>query len=215
MLSCLLGASCAEAPAVRSCWNIQPRANVVHTAVEAIHGPTDLAVPPPLCAARSCSQGDMSARTIDVKLQFDRFNGIAGPAARIFRRNLIQCGGERADLASSMATIMSSTPVRYPTPNASTGSPQPTSVEVTDPLLCPPELGCVCLECPTLVSGSGVLALRCRTSRSPCRVELNTRSTTLVTHDAGGRYNILFYSASVRCKSNSTARSINPTRRPG
>ena len=34
-----------------------------------------------------------------------------------------------------MATIMSSTPVRYPTPNASTGSPQHTSVEVTDPLL--------------------------------------------------------------------------------
>ena len=52
-----------------------------------------------------------------------------------------------------MATIMSSTPVRYPTPNASTGSPQPTSVEVTDPLLCPPELDlvtrvshpCICL----------------------------------------------------------------------
>ena len=54
-----------------------------------------------------------------------------------------------------MATIMSSTPVRYPTPNASTGSPQHTSVEVTDPLLCPPGLDCVCLECPTLVSGSG------------------------------------------------------------
>ena len=46
--------------------------------------------------------------------------------------------------------------------------------------------------------GTGVLALRCRTSRSPCRVEFNTRSTTLVTHDAGGRYNILFYSASVQ-----------------
>ena len=38
MLSCLLGAACAEAPAVRSRWNIQPRTNVVHTAVEAIHG---------------------------------------------------------------------------------------------------------------------------------------------------------------------------------
>ena len=46
----------------------------------------------------------------------------------------------RAELARSMALIMTSTPVRYPTPNASTGSPQPTSVEVTDPLLCPPEL---------------------------------------------------------------------------
>ena len=34
-----------------------------------------------------------------------------------------------------MAVIMSPTPVRYPTPNASTGSPQHTSVEVADPLL--------------------------------------------------------------------------------
>ena len=34
-----------------------------------------------------------------------------------------------------MAAIMSPTPVRYPTPNASTGSPQHTSVEVADPLL--------------------------------------------------------------------------------
>ena len=87
---------------------------------------------------------------------------------------------QRAELARSMVLIMTSTPVRYPTPNASTGSPQHTSVEVTDPLLCPPELD-LCLECPTLVSGSGVLTLRFRTSRSPCRVEFNTRSTTLVT----------------------------------
>ena len=143
-----------------------------------------------------------------------------------------------------MATIMSSTPVRYPTPNASTGSPQPTSVEVTDPLLWqglrqvkakgrPPTLwhrgfslflfifSAVKASCPynmqlqmgvtwtwpcdgivglttssaldnagdwrswsptwprtmvpRLCSGTGVLALRCRTSRSPCRVEFNTR----------------------------------------
>ena len=106
MLSCLLGAACAEAPAVRSRWNIQPRANVVHTAVEAIHGPTDLAVPPPLCAARSCSREDMSARTIDVKLQFDRFNGIAGPACRIFRRNLLQCGGRADDRGYSIADTL-------------------------------------------------------------------------------------------------------------
>ena len=91
MLSCLLGAACAEAPAVRSRWNFHPRRNVVHTAVETIHGPTDHAVPPPLCAAWSCSR-DMSARTIDVKLSFDRFDGIAGPACRIFRRNLLQYG---------------------------------------------------------------------------------------------------------------------------
>ena len=46
--------------------------------------------------------------------------------------------------------------------------------------------------------GTGVLALRCRTSRSPCRVEFNTRSTTLVTHDAGGRYNILQLIAGIK-----------------
>ena len=113
MLSCLLGAACAEAPAVRSRWNFQPRANVVHTAVEAIHGPTDDTVPLPPCAARSCNREDMSARTIDVKLQFDRFNGVAGPACRIFRRNLLQCGG-RANLMliceSSVLTSISSAP---------------------------------------------------------------------------------------------------------
>ena len=70
----------------------------------------------------------------------------------------------------------------------------PTHERWSDRTLCcaRPNSSCVCLECPTLVSGSGVLALRCRTSRRPCRVEFNTRSTTLVTHDAGGRYNILF-----------------------
>ena len=71
----------------------------------------------------------------------------------------------------------------------------------------------MCLECPTLVSGSGgywrfgavpravrigasvPYLAQSRTSRSPCRVEFNTRSTTLVTHDAGGRYkhSILIY----------------------
>ena len=106
MLSCLLGAACAEAPAVRSRWNIQPRANEVHTAVEAIHGPTDLAVPPPLCAARSCSQRDMSARTTNVKLQSDRFNGIAGPAARTFRRSLIQRGSKPDDRGFSIADCL-------------------------------------------------------------------------------------------------------------
>ena len=46
MLSCLLGAACAEAPAVRSRWNFQPRSNVVHTAVEAIHGTGGRSVAP-------------------------------------------------------------------------------------------------------------------------------------------------------------------------
>ena len=48
---------------------------------------------------------------------------------------------------------MASTAVRYPTPQRVDGSTQHTSVEVTDPLLCPPELDlvtrvshpCICL----------------------------------------------------------------------
>ena len=97
MLSCLLGAACAEAPAVRSRWNFQPRAKVVHTAVETIHGPTDDAVLPPLCAAWSCSRKDMSARTTNVKQQPDRFSRITGPAAHTFRRSLVQRGGKPDD----------------------------------------------------------------------------------------------------------------------
>ena len=52
---------------------------------------------------------------------------------------------------------MASTPVRYPTPNASNGSPQHTSVGVTDPLLCPPGLDeVVCVSSvPPWLSGSG------------------------------------------------------------
>ena len=51
MLSSLLGASCAEAPAVRSCWNLPTRSNVVHTAVEAIHGTGGRSVDAPLTPA--------------------------------------------------------------------------------------------------------------------------------------------------------------------
>ena len=40
---------------------------------------------------------------------------------------------------------MASTAVRYPTPQRVDGSTQHTSVEVTDPLLCPPELDLVLL----------------------------------------------------------------------
>ena len=48
---------------------------------------------------------------------------------------------------------MAATAVRYPTPQRVDGSTQHTSVEVTDPLLCPPELDlvtrvsrpCICL----------------------------------------------------------------------
>ena len=48
----------------------------------------------------------MSARTIDVKLSFDRFDGIAGPACRIFRRNLLQCGGRADDRGYSIADTL-------------------------------------------------------------------------------------------------------------
>ena len=95
MLSCLLGAACAEAPAVRSRWNFQPRANVVHTAVETIHGPTDHTAQPPLCAAWSCKQRAMSARTTDTELQPGRFDRIVGgPIASTFRRSLLQRGSK-------------------------------------------------------------------------------------------------------------------------
>ena len=51
MLSCLLGAACAEAPAVRSRWSLSTRSNVVHTAVEAIHGTGGRSVDAPLTPA--------------------------------------------------------------------------------------------------------------------------------------------------------------------
>ena len=51
MLSCLLGAACAGAPAVRSRWNLLTRSNVVHTAVEAIHGTGGRSVDAPLTPA--------------------------------------------------------------------------------------------------------------------------------------------------------------------
>ena len=63
----------------------------MHTAVEAFHGPTDLAIPLPLCAARTCNERSMNARTVDVKIAFERYDGIPGPACRTFRRNLLQC----------------------------------------------------------------------------------------------------------------------------
>ena len=44
---------------------------------------------------------------------------------------------------STPASHMASTAVRYPTPQRVDGSTQHTSVEVTDPLLCPPELDLV------------------------------------------------------------------------
>ena len=102
MLSCLLGAACAEAPAVRSRWNFQPRAKVVQTAVEAFHGPTDDTFLPPPCAAWSCSR-DMSAMTTNVKQRPDRFNRITGPAAHAFRRSLVQRGGKPDDRGFTFA----------------------------------------------------------------------------------------------------------------
>ena len=105
MLSCLLGAACAEAPAVRSRWNFQPDPTWCNRR-ETIHGPTDHAVPPPLCAARSYSQRDMSARTTNVKLQPDRFSRITGPAAHTFRRSLVQRGSKPDERGFSFADCL-------------------------------------------------------------------------------------------------------------
>ena len=56
---------------------------------------------------------------------------------------------------------MASTAVRYPTPQRVDGSTQHTSVEVTDPLLCPPELDLVTrVSRPCICLCRGVLAPR-------------------------------------------------------
>ena len=56
---------------------------------------------------------------------------------------------------------MASTAVRYPTPQRVDGSTQHTSVEVTDPLLCPPELDVVTrVSRPCICLCWGVLAPR-------------------------------------------------------
>ena len=59
----------------------------------------------------------------------------AQPPVR-YRRN----SDRRPDIVGA---IEASTAVRFPTPQRVDGSTQRTSVEVTDPLLCPPELDLV------------------------------------------------------------------------
>ena len=62
---------------------------------------------------------------------------------------------------STPASHMASTAVRFPTPQRVDGSTQHTSVEVTDPLLCPPELGVVTrVSRPCICLCWGVLAPR-------------------------------------------------------
>ena len=57
--------------------------------------------------------------------------------------------------------------------------------------------------------GTGVFGAPVPVLRAVPVVWNTTRSTALVTHDAGGRYDILFYPALVyQCKSNSNWRSI-------
>ena len=48
----------------------------------------------------------MSARTTNVKLQPDRFNRITGPAARTFRRSLVQRGSKPDDRGFSFADCL-------------------------------------------------------------------------------------------------------------
>ena len=63
--------------------------------------------------------------------------------------------------SSTPASHMASTAVRYPTPQRVDGSTQHTSVEVTDPLLCPPELDVVTrVSRPCICLCWGVLAPR-------------------------------------------------------
>ena len=77
---------------------------------------------------------------------------------------------------STSASHMASTAVRFPTPQRVDGSTQRTSVEVTDPLLCPPELDLVTRvsrPCICLCTG-GYWRLGALPRRSPCRVRYNT-----------------------------------------
>ena len=81
---------------------------------------------------------------------------------------------------------MAATAVRYPTPQRVDGSTQHTSVEVTDPLLRPPELvvvtrvsrPCICL------CWGGYWRLGALPRRSPCRVRNNTFTAWF--HDDAG-----------------------------
>ena len=75
---------------------------------------------------------------------------------------------------------MASTPVRYPTPNASNGSPQHTS----DPLLCPPVLEVVCVSSvPPWLVVVVYLALWCQylAQYLSCGIQYTFYSTALVT----------------------------------
>ena len=102
---------------------------------------------------------------------------------------------------------MASTAVRYPTPQRVDGSTQHTSVEVTDPLLCPPELDlvtrvsrpCICLCWGGIGASAPCLAavpVVCETTR----LQLGSTTTQAVAA-------FLFYPALVQCKANSGGRS--------
>ena len=73
MLSCLLGAACAEAPAVRSRWNIQPRSNVVQSAVETDHGTGGRSVDAPLTPATLEHEVDKQRRESTATRPENRF----------------------------------------------------------------------------------------------------------------------------------------------
>ena len=95
---------------------------------------------------------------------------------------------------------MASTAVRYPTPQRVDGSTQHTSVEVTDPLLCPPELDlvtrvshpCICLCWGGIGASAPCLAavpVVCETTR----LQLGSTTTQAVAAS--------LYSVRVKCTS--------------
>ena len=103
---------------------------------------------------------------------------------------------------------MASTAVRYPTPQRVDGSTQHTSVEVTDPLLCPPRtrLGDSSVPPLYLFVLGGYWRLGALPRRSPCRVRYNT-FTAWFHNDAGDCCSSLFSPALVQCEANSGGRS--------
>ena len=103
--------------------------------------------------------------------------------------------------SSTSASHMASTAVRYLTLQRVDGSTQRSSVVVTDPLLCPPELDLVTrVSRPLYLFVGGYWRLGALPHRSPCRVRYNT-FTAWFHYDAGGCYFSLFRGAGLSsCK---------------
>ena len=55
---------------------------------------------------KSCHESMPPSHTVDIKCQFERYDCVPGPKARLFRRNLIQYGGKCDDRGFSLADCL-------------------------------------------------------------------------------------------------------------